>query len=66
MELLNDEQKVAYDEIMSCINTDEGGMFFGTGKTFLYRALLTKVSGQNKIAIATATSGVAASIMPWG
>src|SRR5689334_24200721 len=38
----------------------------GTGKTFLYRALLAKVRGQNKIAIATATSGVAASIMPGG
>jgi len=38
----------------------------GTGKTFLYRALLAKVHSQNKIAVATATSGVAASIMHGG
>ena len=46
-------------------------MFFvdgpgGTGKTFLYKALLARVRSKGKIAIATATSGVAASIMPEG
>uniref|UniRef100_A0A453JKH8 ATP-dependent DNA helicase n=1 Tax=Aegilops tauschii subsp. strangulata TaxID=200361 RepID=A0A453JKH8_AEGTS len=66
---LNSDQRAAYDEIMSAIDRDEGGVFFvdgpgGTGKTFLYRALLAVVRGQKKIAIATATSGVAASIMP--
>uniref|UniRef100_A0A453JKG8 ATP-dependent DNA helicase n=1 Tax=Aegilops tauschii subsp. strangulata TaxID=200361 RepID=A0A453JKG8_AEGTS len=68
---LNSDQRAAYDEIMSAIDRDEGGVFFvdgpgGTGKTFLYRALLAVVRGQKKIAIATATSGVAASIMPGG
>ncbi|XP_073359004.1 uncharacterized protein [Aegilops tauschii subsp. strangulata] len=68
---LNSDQRAAYDEIMSAIDRDEGGVFFvdgpgGTGKTFLYRALLAMVRGQKKIAIATATSGVAASIMPGG
>ena len=38
----------------------------GTGKTYLYRALLATISSQNKIAVATATSSVAASIMPSG
>jgi hypothetical protein len=70
-ESLNGEQRAAYDEIMSAIDTDQGGLFFvdgpgGTGKTFLYRALLAKVRSQNKLAVATATSGVAASIMPSG
>ncbi|XP_012700196.1 ATP-dependent DNA helicase PIF1 [Setaria italica] len=68
---LNDEQKTAYNEILTAIDRDEGGLFFvdgpgGTGKTFLYRALLATVRGQGKIALATATSGVAASIMPGG
>uniref|UniRef100_A0A453JUW8 ATP-dependent DNA helicase n=1 Tax=Aegilops tauschii subsp. strangulata TaxID=200361 RepID=A0A453JUW8_AEGTS len=68
---LNSDQRAAYDEIMSAIDRDEGGVFFvdgpgGTGKTFLYRALLAMVRGQKKIAIATATSSVAASIMPGG
>jgi len=68
---LNNEQRAVYDEILSSIDSNNGGLFFmdgpcGTGKTFLYRALLAKVRSQNKIAVATATSGVAASIMPGG
>ena len=38
----------------------------GTGKTYLYRALLTTIRSQKKNAVAIATSGVAASIMPGG
>uniref|UniRef100_A0A8R7TGX8 ATP-dependent DNA helicase n=1 Tax=Triticum urartu TaxID=4572 RepID=A0A8R7TGX8_TRIUA len=68
---LNKEQKEAYDEILATIDDHRGGTFFvdgpgGTGKTFLYRALLATIHGQGKIAVATATSGVAASIMPGG
>jgi ATP-dependent DNA helicase PIF1 len=69
--LLNEEQRAAYDEIMSTIDSKRGGLFFvdgpgSTGKTFLYRALLGNVRSQNKLAVATATSGVVASIMPGG
>lgn len=44
---LNLEQKSAYDEILSAIDSGNGGVFFvdgpgGTGKTFLYKALLAK------------------------
>uniref|UniRef100_A0A453PUU1 ATP-dependent DNA helicase n=1 Tax=Aegilops tauschii subsp. strangulata TaxID=200361 RepID=A0A453PUU1_AEGTS len=68
---LNNEQRKAYDEILATVDRQRGGIFFvdgpgGTGKTFLYRALLATVRGQGKIAVATATSGVAASIMPGG
>nr|XP_045087172.1 uncharacterized protein LOC109751715 [Aegilops tauschii subsp. strangulata] len=68
---LNLEQRVAYDEILASVERADGGVFFvdgpgGTGKTFLYRALLSKVRSEGNIAIATATSGVAASIMPGG
>uniref|UniRef100_A0A804LGP1 ATP-dependent DNA helicase n=1 Tax=Zea mays TaxID=4577 RepID=A0A804LGP1_MAIZE len=38
----------------------------GTGKTFLYKALLARVRSEGLIAIATATSGIAASILPGG
>ncbi|KAL7114938.1 hypothetical protein ACP275_04G152500 [Erythranthe tilingii] len=46
-------------------------MFFidgpgGTGKIFLYRALLAHLRSKNKIAIATTMTGVAAAIMPGG
>ncbi|KAM3229140.1 hypothetical protein ACQJBY_060201 [Aegilops geniculata] len=68
---LNPEQRVAYDEILASVERGDGSVFFvdgpgGTGKTFLYRALLAKVRSEGNIAIATATSGVAASIMPGG
>ena len=68
---LNPEQRLAYDEILAAVDGNKGGVFFadgagGTGKTFLYRALLARVRHARKIALATATSGVAASIMPGG
>ena len=68
---LNEEQQAAYDEIMSSVDTKHVGLFFvdgpsGIGKTYLYRALLATICSQKKIAIATATSSVVASIMLGG
>ncbi|KAL6587727.1 hypothetical protein OROMI_000705 [Orobanche minor] len=68
---LNDCQQVAFDEITAAINTGVGGAFFidgpgGTGKTFLYRALLASVRSRKQIALAVASSGVAASLLPGG
>jgi hypothetical protein len=68
---LNNEQRAAFDEIISAIDSAQGRVFFvdgpgGTGKTYLYKALLAKIRSQNKIAVATATSGVATSILPGG
>ena len=68
---LNEEQRATYDEIMSSVDTEHGGVFFveglgGTRKTYLYKALLATICSQKKIAVATATSGVAASIMSSG
>jgi ATP-dependent DNA helicase PIF1 len=64
---LNTEQMSAYNAIMRAIDSPDGGVFFvdgpgGTGKTFLYRALLGKLRSQGQIVFAVATSGVAASI----
>jgi hypothetical protein len=68
---LNEEQQAAYNEIMSTVDSDHGGLFFVNGpssteKTYLYRSLLATIHSQNKIVVATTTSGVAASIMPGG
>ena len=68
---LNEEQQAAYNEIMSAVDSDHGGLFFvdgpgGTRKTYLYRALLATICSQNKIVVATLTFGVAASIMSGG
>jgi ATP-dependent DNA helicase PIF1 len=70
-ETLNEEQRSAYDKILSVVDTNNGGVFFvdgphGTGKTYLYKALLAGLRSQDKITVATATSGVAASILPGG
>jgi hypothetical protein len=67
--VLNEEQRAAYDEIMSTIDSKRGGLFLSTNQAaqerlFLYRALLRTIRSQNKLAVATATSGVATSIMP--
>jgi ATP-dependent DNA helicase PIF1 len=49
----------------------KGRVFFvdgprGTGKTFLYTCLIAAICSEGLIAVATATSGIAASIMPGG
>ncbi|XP_059291269.1 uncharacterized protein LOC132044772 isoform X2 [Lycium ferocissimum] len=68
---LNKEQQTAYHAILNRIFSNGIGAFFidgpgGTGKTFLYRALLATVRSKGFIALATATSGVAASVLPGG
>ncbi|AQK68964.1 hypothetical protein ZEAMMB73_Zm00001d015454 [Zea mays] len=70
-ETLNEEQRSAYDKILFVVDTNNGGVFFvdgpgGTGKTYLYKALLAALRSQDKIAVATATSGVASSILLGG
>nr|XP_040256258.1 uncharacterized protein LOC120973983 [Aegilops tauschii subsp. strangulata] len=59
------------EDIMDHVTNQKSQIFFvdgpgGTGKTYLYKALLAKVRSMGLIAIATATSGIAASIMPRG
>ncbi|XP_024965948.1 uncharacterized protein LOC112506156 [Cynara cardunculus var. scolymus] len=68
---LNSNQKYAYDEIMRHVDEDCPGVFFidgpgGTGKTFLYKDLLANIRSRGLIALATASSGVAANNMPEG
>nr|XP_016494696.1 PREDICTED: uncharacterized protein LOC107813895 [Nicotiana tabacum] len=68
---LNKKQLTTYNVITDRIFSNKAGAFFvdgpgGTGKTFLYRALLETVRSMGYIALATATSGVVASILPDG
>ncbi|XP_042941189.1 uncharacterized protein LOC122275912 [Carya illinoinensis] len=69
--LLNTEQQVVYKLVLEKVFSDQNAAFFidgpgGTGKTFLYKALLAEITSKDLIAIATASSGVAASILPGG
>ncbi|XP_031116894.1 uncharacterized protein LOC116020565 [Ipomoea triloba] len=68
---LNACQRAAFDTIIENVFANKGGIYFvdgpaGTGKTFLYRCLLATVRSRGFLALATATSGIAASILPGG
>ncbi|GJW01131.1 ATP-dependent DNA helicase PIF1-like protein [Tanacetum coccineum] len=64
-------EKNAYDTITRHVDSDSSGVFFidgpgGTGKMFLYKALLATVCSRGLIALATASSGAAANNMTGG
>ncbi|KAH7546811.1 hypothetical protein FEM48_Zijuj01G0240700 [Ziziphus jujuba var. spinosa] len=64
---LNIEQNIAYDQILDKVFSKVPGLFFidgpgGSGKTFLYKTILAAVRSKGLIALATASSGVAAFI----
>jgi hypothetical protein len=68
---LNQCQKEAFDKINNRVLEKQQGLFFidgpgGTGKTFLYKCLLAASRQRNDIALATASSGIAAINLPGG
>ncbi|XP_042968932.1 uncharacterized protein LOC122301587 [Carya illinoinensis] len=70
-EALNSKQRHVYNSVLEKVFSNEAATFFvdgpaGTGKTFLYKALLAAVRSRKLVALATASSGVAASILPGG
>ncbi|XP_028752703.1 uncharacterized protein LOC114712351 [Neltuma alba] len=68
---LNDEQLLIYNIILSAVNLSDGGFFFvygygGTGKTFLWNALITTLRAKGEIVLPVASSGIAATLLPYG
>lgn len=68
---LNEDQLKIYNTIMQHINNKTGGIFFldapgGTGKTFLLKLILAEVRSKNEIAIAAASTGIAATLLDGG
>ncbi|KAK2973999.1 hypothetical protein RJ640_026717 [Escallonia rubra] len=66
---LNTCQRTAYNTIWQHVQTQAASAFFvdglgGTGKTYIYRALLATTRSKGLIVLATATSGIAASNLP--
>ncbi|XP_031634678.1 uncharacterized protein LOC116347980 [Contarinia nasturtii] len=69
--LLTEDQKHAYTTILQQVERDNGGIFFldapgGTGKTFLLNLLLAEIRSRNEIAVAVASSGIAATLLEGG
>lgn len=65
------EQKSIFDQLMQAVDQEIGGTFFldaprGTGKTFLIRLILAFIRSQNKLALALASSGIIATLLPGG
>ncbi|KAG2688681.1 hypothetical protein I3760_09G107200 [Carya illinoinensis] len=70
-EALNSKQRHVYNSVLEKVFSNEAATFFvdgpaGTGKTFLYKALLAAVRSRKLVALVIASSGVAASILPGG
>ncbi|XP_044597583.1 uncharacterized protein LOC123274158 [Cotesia glomerata] len=69
--LMNEEQRTIYDRIMLAVSAGQGGFFFldapgGIGKTFLISLILAKIRSNNGIALAVASSGIAATLLDEG
>ncbi|XP_030762665.1 ATP-dependent DNA helicase RRM3-like [Sitophilus oryzae] len=70
-ETMTNEQNYIYQQILGNIDKKKGIMFFldapgGTGKTFLINLLLAKVRSNRGIALAVASSGIAATLLQGG
>ena len=68
---LNDEQKVVFDAVMYSVQNRNGKLFAldasgGTGKTHTINLILAEVRSLKKIALATALSGIAATLLSNG
>jgi len=68
---LNDDQRNAYETILDAVTNKEGKLLFvygsgGTGKTFVWTTLLSRLRGQGKIVLAVASSGIASLLFPGG
>ena len=65
----NDQQRAAFDQIDNAVHNKQPSIFFlnavgGTGKTFLFSALLAKWRSSRKIVHAVASTGIAALLLP--
>ena len=70
-QILNEGQKKVFNEVMNSVNCKSGKVFClsaggGTGKTTISNLLLAKVRSQKKVALATAVSGIAATLLDNG
>ncbi|CAN1825643.1 ATP-dependent DNA helicase pif1 [Linum perenne] len=68
---LNSSQLTAYAAIIESVSKNQGKFFFlhghgGTGKTFMYNCIISKIRSKGKIVLVVASSGIAATLLPDG
>ena len=69
--MLVPEQRTIYEKILEMVTREIGGLLFvdapgGTGKTFLIAVILAKIRSEGRIALAIASSGIAATLLDGG
>ncbi|XP_071688036.1 uncharacterized protein [Rutidosis leptorrhynchoides] len=68
---LTPEQLAIYEKVIAAVTQKKGGLFFlygpgGTGKTFVYNTILTKLRSEKMIVLAVASSRIASLLLPGG
>ena len=63
--LLNPEQRIIYEEVIHSVQNRQGNFYFvygpgGTGKTFLYKTIISRLRSERMIVLAVASSGTSA------
>ena len=68
---LNNEQKYIYDKILNSITNQNNKLYFvyghgGTGKIYLWNAIISKIRSNNEIILAVASSRITSLLLPKG
>jgi chromosomal replication initiation ATPase DnaA len=68
---LNPEQRSAFDTIVESALNHQSKLFFlngpaGTGKTYVYNVVCSKLRAEGQIVLCVASSGIAALLLPGG
>ncbi|GJR08538.1 DNA helicase [Tanacetum coccineum] len=68
---LNQEQRQVYTLVMNAVDQNRQELLFvyghgGTGKTFLWKTIISSLRSQGKIVLAVASSGIASLLLPGG
>jgi hypothetical protein len=68
---LNEEQKNAFNTVINSVDNNLGKLIFvegygGTSKTYLWKAITTKLRSEGKIVLAVASCGIAALLLDGG
>ncbi|GKD84767.1 DNA helicase PIF1, ATP-dependent [Tanacetum coccineum] len=69
--LLNPEQRAIYEDVIQSVHNQSGQFYFvygpgGTGKTFVYKTIISRIRSEGMIVLAVASSGIASLLLPGG